>query len=71
LQDNRFNEHKLTGVNNGYWIEEHMPYVAELGFKYGGLLLKHVYRGVLFALDATIKGLFQGSQHLVRSVKMP
>jgi hypothetical protein len=66
LQDNEFNEHKLAGNNEGFWIEEHLPYVAKMGFKYGSLLLKHVYKGVLSILDNVIKSMYQGSQMLIR-----
>lgn len=64
-----FEPHLLTGVNNGIYLEDHVPNLARIGFKYGKLLLKHVYKGVAVVLDTAVKGLYKSGQLFVRSVR--
>lgn len=37
-----------------------LKYLKSMGFEYGSLALKHVFKGVLYALERTLKGLVQG-----------
>jgi hypothetical protein len=67
--EDRFVPHLITGVNDGIYLEDYAPGLAKLGFKYGGLLLKHVYKGIVVTLDAIVRGLYHGSTLLIRSIQ--
>lgn len=51
------------------WVGGKLTYLKELGFEYGPIALKHVAKGVVFCLDKTLKGLYTGTQLLVKLVK--
>lgn len=46
-----------------------LGYLKDIGFEYGPVLLKHVYKGVLFALNKTVKAVVQGSVSISAYVK--
>lgn len=46
-----------------------LKYIGEVGFKYGPVLLKHVYKGVLIALNYTFKALVKSTVFIGRMVK--
>lgn len=64
-----FEPHLLTGVNNGIYLEDHIPNLARIGFKYGKLLLHHVYKGVAVILDTVVKGLYKSNRLFVKTVR--
>lgn len=48
---------------------EGLGFLKRMGFTYGPILLKHVYKGILFALEKTLRALFKGSVSLVKYIK--
>lgn len=46
-----------------------LKYLKDIGFEYGPVVLKHVYKGVLFALNKTVKAIVQGSVSISTYVK--
>lgn len=64
-----FEPHLLTGVNNGIYLEDYAPNLARIGFKYGKLLLHHVYKGVAVILDTAVKGLYKSNRLFVKTVR--
>lgn len=67
--EEKLTPHLLTGINNGFYREDHIEGLAKLGFKYGGLLLKHVYRGIVTILDTAVKGLYKGGVLFTQTVR--
>ena len=48
---------------------EGLKYLGKLGFEYGAIALRHIGRGVVVLLDRTLKGLYQGTQLLIKYLK--
>ena len=45
-----------------------LNYLKDIGFEYGPVLLKHVYKGVLYALNKTVRAIVQGSVSMTKYV---
>lgn len=46
-----------------------LGYLKDIGFEYGPVLLKHVYKGVLFAMNKTVKAVVQGTVSITNYTK--
>ncbi len=46
-----------------------MVWLKNIGFEYGPVLLKHVYKGILFALDKTLRAIFKGSVSITKYIR--
>lgn len=43
-----------------------LNYLKDIGFEYGPVLLKHVYKGVLYALNKTVRAVVQGGVSITK-----
>lgn len=64
-KDNLINAAKATGNALG----EGFTYLKDIGFEYGPVVLKHVYKGILYALDKTLKAIYKGTTAIAKYVK--
>lgn len=45
-----------------------LDYLKNIGFEYGPVLIKHVFKGVLYALNKTVRAIVQGSVSMAKYV---
>lgn len=59
----------MAGKYLGQKTLEGLSYLKSLGVQYGPIVIKHVYKGVLFSLEKTLRALVKGSIACQRYIK--
>jgi hypothetical protein len=69
-QESQFTESNFSPVTRyvGNKTLSGLNYLKDVGFEYGPVLLKHVYKGVLYALNKTVRAVVQGSVSMTNYV---